>query len=567
MTDGNGTSTEYFNPGISIEDLDKSEKAIFDMVHQDMWQNIATNLGVQNKDHRISARYVTGRAISQQEYDAMYREDPTFAKIVDGIPEHGTRKWIKVTAQVDEGDEGSDSVDSDFSADVLDALEDLNAQQQVFELWKLARLDGGSAMLIGADDGQTPDKPLDVERIKTVSHLNVVSRHEIFPSDLIEDITSPDFRKPEFYMFTGRAGLNTTVGKQEVGTIVRSTPMAGTIRSKALEDLGAQRIHHTRVIRMRGIVVAEAQGRSAHTDREGATDTQFWGTPIVQRVYDDLRQYNSIFSHVEAGFKDLAQGIMGIKNLPELLATVKGNELLMKRMALIALAASSFNMVLFDPDKESYEKRPGGFAGVDKVLLRFMEKLSSAAEIPMTKLFGMAPAGLSTDDESAEKTFNASIANKQKLKLRDPLNRIVEALLNADDGPTDGNVPEKWKVSFIPLDEPNEGEQATTAKTWAETDGLHLLNGTLDEVETRSRLKNDPDQPYTLRAERDQAMEELNDPMAEAEAKKVAQELGMQGLEAGAGAEGGDPISTGAAGAPPAPSSPDPDDDEDADKE
>ena len=549
MATGNGTIPN----SISIDDLEKGERAILDMVHHDMWQNIATNLGVEDKDHRVRARHVAGRAIPQQEYDSMYREDPVFAKIVDGIPEHGTRKWIKVTAQMDEGDEGSDNVDSNFGADVLDALEDLDAQQRVFELWRLARLDGGAAMIIGADDGKEPEEPLDRERIKTVKHLNVVSRHEIFPSNMIEDITSPNFREPEFYMFTGRASMSTENGKNEVNSVVRSTPMLGTVRGKALEDLGAQRLHHSRVIRMRGIVVADSQSRSLQTGRDDATDTQFWGTPVVQRVYDDLRQYNSIFSHVEAGFKDLAQGIMGIKNLPELLATTKGNELLLRRMTLIALSASSFNMVLFDPDKESYEKRPGDFAGVDRILLRFMEKLSSAAEIPMTKLFGMPPAGMSTDDQSAEKTFNAAIANKQKLKLRKPLNRIIEALLHAKDGPTDGNVPEKWKVGFIPLDEPNESEQATTAKALAETDGLHLLNGTLDEVEVRSRLKNDPDQPYTLRADRDEAMEAMSEPLAAAEAGAMAQQLEIPVTgEAATGA--GEAV---AAGAPDTPSAPD----------
>ena len=254
---------------ISIDDLDKGERAILDMVHHDMWQNIATNLGVENKDHRIRARYVTGRAIPRQEYDSMYREDPVFAKIVDGIPEHGTRKWIKVTAQMDEGEDGSDDVDSDFGADVLDALEDLDAQQQVFELWRLARLDGGAAMIIGADDGKNPEEPLDLERIKSVRHLNVVSRHEIFPSDLIEDINSPNFRDPEFYMFTGRAGLSKSENQQEVNTIVRSSPMQGTIRGNALEELGAQRLHHTRVIRMRGIVVADSQARSLQAGQIG----------------------------------------------------------------------------------------------------------------------------------------------------------------------------------------------------------------------------------------------------------------------------------------------------------
>lgn len=501
---------------LSVQDLDEAQRLIGDMVRHDMWQNIATNLGVENKDHRQSARYVSGRTIQRKEYEAMYVEDPVFAKIVDGIPEHGTRKWIKVTAQESQGDQQSDDVESDFGADVLDALEDLEAQARIFELWRLARLDGGAAMVIGANDGRQASEPLEETQIKSLDFLNVVSRYEIYPSDPIRDVTSPDFRKPEFYMFTGNVGKE----KQQQAESLFKNRSNASASSEQFEDLGAIKIHHSRIIRMRGIVLAEASDRV-----QSERDDGFWGTPIIQRVYDDLRQYNNIFAHVEAGFKDLAQGIMGIKNLPEILATAQGNELLLKRMTLIALAASSFNMVLFDPEHETYEKRPGAFAGVDSVLLRFMEKLSSASEIPMTKLFGMPPAGLSTDDESAEKTFNAAIANKQKRKLRDPLNRIVSALLHASEGPTDGNVPEKWKITFIPLDEPNEKEQADTSYIRAQTDKLHLENGTLDEVEVRSRLKNDPEQPYTLNPDRDEAMESLNDPLKELETQREAQQL------------------------------------------
>lgn len=531
-------NSESVHPSISIDDLDKAITSIGGLVRQDIWQNIATGLGVENKDHRKSARYKHGREITRGEYDAMYIEDPVFAKIVDGIPEHGTRKWIKVTAQETEGEDGSNDVESDFAADVLSALEDLDAQQQIFECWRLSRLDGGAAIILGADDGKKAEEPLDLKSIKSLKHLNVVTRFEIFPIDIINDITSPFYREPMFYNFTGRGTLGTSAGEDDQG-VFRSTPMAG-LQQGGEGDVSLRRIHHSRVIRMRGINVTESQGRTLQGSSQTTSINQhLWGVPIVQRVYDDLRQYNTIFSHVEAGFKDLSQGIMGVKNLPEILSTTQGNELLLKRMALIALAASSFNMVLFDPEHESYEKRPGGFAGIDKVLLRFMEKLSSASEIPMTKLFGMPPAGLSADDQSAEKTFNASIANKQRRKLRDPLNRIVEALLNADDGPTGGQAPESWKVTFLPLDEPNEKEQAETDQTRAETDTAHLLNGTLTAMEVRSRMKNDPDQPYTLSTDRDEAMAELERPIDQTEAEKMAAQLRQPGEP------GADPIAAG----------------------
>ena len=486
---------------LSIADLKNARRNLEAFVRQDGWENSVTGLNIANRDHRIAARFRHGRQIGRAEYEAMYVEDPIFARIVDGIPEHATRKWIKITGST-ESEDGD--TDSDFGKATLDALEDLDAQGQFFELLRLSRLDGGAAMIIGADDGKDPEEPLDLNSIRRIDHLNVLSRFEIFPQELDRDPTSPTYQQPLFYDFTGTASA-----------------IAGTTETTS------GRIHHSRVIRMLGIRVSESPFRGTATE-QSETDLVsdlYWGTPIAQRVYDDLRQYNTIFGYVESGFKDLSQGVMGIKNLAEILSSDCGNEKLIRRMSLIGLAASSFNMVLYDPDFEQYEKRMAQLTGVDGVLIRFMEKLAAASELPLTKLFGMAPAGLSTDDESGERNFNTSIADKQKRLLKEPIGRVVEALLYSKEGPTDGKVPDQWSVSFVPLDEPSEDELAARRKLEAETDSIHIQNGTISEKEARSRLENEPDSPYVFDSDFDEAAEEMEtaEPLEQAEA--MAEEL------------------------------------------
>ncbi len=532
---------EWLANKLSVYDLENARENMTQFMRSDAWQNLTTNLGVEGKDHRVGARFQPGREVSRQEYEAMYIEDPLFARIVDGVPEHGTRRWIKITALDQTDDEGGDKIENDFSQDVMDALDKLDAQDQFFELWRLSRLDGGAAMIIPADDGQDPSEELNLKNIKSLEALNVVTRYEIFPTEINNDPTSPFFREPMFYTFTGKASARSAhiekPGDQRDQTAAGQRAPA---KSSGFDKLaGAQKIHHSRVIRMRGIVLSESLDRIQGTSQR---DDFNWGVPIVQRVIDDLRQYNSIFSHVEAGFKDMSQGVFGMKNLAELLSVTDSNQKLIDRMTLIALAASSFNMVLFDPEFESYEKRVSQFGGVDQVLMRFMEKLAGAAEMPLTKLFGLTPAGLSTDDEAGDRTFNATIASKQRKKLRKPISRLVEILLHAKEGPTDGVVPEKWKMQFVPLDEPNEKEDADRRKIEADTDAAHLLNGTLELHEARTRLRNDPDLPYTLDAQVDEAMQAAAEPMDPEEAAKIAAEL--------------------AAGAPPVPPPvPDPDPD------
>ena len=563
MSEQIGTTIEaradWLAKRLSVDDLKNARENLGAFMRTDAWENISTNLGVVGKDHRMASRFRRGRTITRQEYEAMYIEDPIFARIVDGVPEHGTRRWVKVTAVETSGEEGEEEVENDFSQDVMDALEDLEAQDQIFELWRLARLDGGAAMILPADDGQDPSEELNLDRIKSMEALNVLTRFEIFPTEINNDPTSPLFRQPMFYTFTGKASARSA--QIEQAPTDPKDQLASGQRSEKQEGLnkliGAQRIHHSRVIRMRGIVLSESLDRTQGT---AIQDDFNWGTPIVQRVYDDLRQYNAIFGHTEAGFKDMSQGVFGMKNLSELLAVTDSNEALIARMTLIGLAASTFNLVLIDPEFESYEKRSAQFSGIDQVLIRFMEKLAAAAEIPMTKLFGMAPAGLSSDDESGDRTFNTSIASKQRKNLRTPLNRIVEILLHAKDGPTGGVVPESWKVQFVPLDEPNEGEEATRRKVQADTDAVHLLNGTLELHEIRSRVRNDADSPYTLDPKVDEALEAVAEEIDPAEAAKQAQGLG---IKADPEAQP-PPLPPGADVPPPDPNAPpvDPDDDE-----
>lgn len=128
-----------------------------------------------------------------------------------------------------------------------------------------------------------------------------------------------------------------------------------------------------------------------------------------------------------------------------------------------------------------------------------MDELAAVSEIPLSKLFGQAPTGLSTDDASGERNFNDTIATKQRRILRPVLERMIEFLIAAKRVPT---VPmDKWSLEFKPLSEPTEQDKATTDKTKAETDTLLVSQGIISETEARSRWKSDPSTPYTLESE------------------------------------------------------------------
>ncbi len=398
-----------------------------------------------------------------------------------------------------DAESGAD-VEETFAQDTLGALEDIEAEQAFYDLWRLARLDGGCAIVLVTNDGAPPHLPLNPKNLRSIDKLNIVTRFELTPGELDLDPGSTNFRNPETWTFSDPHGRQGGV------------------------------IHHTRIIPMQGFKISPSY------DREGAVlglSEPYWGVPIIYSLHDKLRQFHTTFDYTEAVFADIAQGVFKIKDLAELMKSPESREKLMKRMQLTAMAKSAFNMLLLDADNEDFEKRTTAFAGVDTTLVRFMELLSAVSEIPMTKLFGIAPGGLTSDDQSAEKTFNAMIAQKQKRLLRKPLNRLLYLLFASKNGPTNGEAPESWRLVFEPLDEPDGNQLAEKRRMEAETDRLHLENGSVSVMEVRGRLRGEADHGYPLDSDFDDALQELEkeDPLLGQDPLQAVDPFGDEGDE------------------------------------
>ncbi|MBI4815194.1 MAG: DUF1073 domain-containing protein [Deltaproteobacteria bacterium] len=426
----------------------------------DGWQNLLTGLALESKDHRLGAKFTRGPRRDPSLVDAQYEEDWLFARIIDTVPDHATRKFIQVTID--------DSADEDLGLTVRHRLEELDVANRFFDLMRFDGLDGGACMVLGADDGADPATPLNVARVRRVRHLNVVRRHEIQVERLDEDPNSEYYGEPEYYRFS---------------------------RTQ-------QRIHASRVIRL---VSIPAGPWSPYRDNG-------WGVPRIQRLYDEMRSFGTLFDYVEGGFKDLTQGALSIKGLANILGHADGETRLKDRLRLMQMTASVFNAVLLDAD-EKFEKRTSGtMAGYSDVMLRFMDKLASASEIPISILFTNRPTGFATDNDADKRTFYDSVANKQRRWLNKPVERVLEVVMHEQEGPTGGTPPKNWSWQWQPLEEENEKETAERRKTEAETD-THLVDaGLITLGEARSRLVNDAKTPYVLDLELDLDAKEEPDP-------------------------------------------------------
>lgn len=418
----------------------------------DSFQNLVTGLGVSGKDASLNTRFKRRDvAISRDEIKALYEQQSIFARIIDLPAEHATRRWIEI--------KGGDEVDG-FGQLVLDGLEALKAQDRIYNAYRLDRLDGGSVIVMGVDDGQDVAEPLNLDRVQRLDYLTVLSRYEAWPENLDMNPLSPTYRQPTFWRFSS----------------------AGSAVSQA-------KVHASRVIRFSGIQTTE----DAFLARQG------WGLPVPERIYDDYREFGSVFGYAAAMFKNLYQGVLTIDGLNVLLSNEKGTNSVTKRLGAIAYMASALNLVLVDKS-ENYEQRTLSMSGVSDAMVRTMDKLAASSEMPLSILFGQAPTGLSTDDKGGRTTYYDAIASRQRRDLMDPLSRIATVMCRAKQGPTKGKLPARWRIVFRPLEEPSETEIAQNRMTNASADEKLIMSQVISPDEARTRLSNDAHSPYTLEA-------------------------------------------------------------------
>lgn len=448
----------------------------------DSWGNVITGLSVTGKDARLSTTYSARAPVDQMTIESMYEQDDIFPLIVDRIPEHGTRKWIRMTGAID----ARGRPDKDFGRMCIEGLEAMGgriaggARGAIFELWRQHRLYGGAVLIVGADDGQAMDQPLVLERIRSIRYLNVVNRWELNQGERNRDPLSPNFRKPDWYSPT------------------------------STED----RIHHSRVIRLpRSMVASDRSMRGSHG----------WDLPILERVWEPLRQFGSLFGYAEHIFQDLFQGVVTMKGLMEMLAADEGTNAVLQRLQTMALVRSSLNMIVLD-EGETYERRNQTPTGLSDIMIRTMDRLAAAAEMPLSILFGQAPTGLSTDDVSGRTSFYDSVRNKQDRLLRGAITYLIEILIASKDGPFKGKAPTTWSFDFAPLLEPDDKQVAERRHMDAETEEKLIANDILTPQEVRSRYLNDPSLPYQL----DVSLETTTDFADPVGDQQAAAELGLR---------------------------------------
>lgn len=428
--------------------------------------NVLTGLGT-DVDHRLSTKVAYKNRLGWEERDELYVTNHVIAVIIDKPADEATSAWIELGGEGGEGEteskaKGPGGIDDDWPRKVLDALEGLKAQEVFADFLKRDAKDGGACCLMLVDDGQPLDKPISRRTVRGVRGLVLVDNRLVRPGQDVGDYASPHYGRPEMFAITNYAS-----GKM-------------------------QNVHADRILASYGILASDETRR-----RRGG-----WGESVVDRVATPVLRFTEAWEYIQTTLAKFSQDYIAIEGLTELLSSrgKEGEDLIRRRLQVFQKYRSTLRVAPID-SKDRIDSKAVSYQGIATILAQAMEEVAAAAQMPLTLLFGHAPGGLSTDDESGKANWRKRVGAIQEKKLRDPLNRLIDLLLISSEGPTKGAVPDRWKLKFCSLEEPDEEAESKTRNQDAQTDAILVTSQIINPAEARTRLLKADDCVYDLDAE------------------------------------------------------------------
>lgn len=389
-----------------------------DVKRNDGWRNLLAGLGGKmDKRRRTEPEPYVRRDDSS--LAGAYMSDGFARNVVDMPADDMTREWLEV------GD--------DPDGKVSEALRAVDAESKLNEALKWARLFGGSFVVLGAMDGRTLEKPLNLPSLRSLDWLYVGDRTQVSlgQCQVNRDPMSKDFGKVEVYDITFR---------HSAGSGAADVP---------------RKVHASRVLTFYG----EPAPISGQVNLD--SEVRHWGLSSLQATWDHLMDYGGVSGSVANLMYELIVNVYLVDGLAEMLAA--GNEAqVIQRMEVISMTKSMINGVLLD-SREKLERNTASLAGVPEVLDRYMIALSGAARIPVTRLFGRSPAGLNATGESDLSTYYDTVRAKQKNELLKPAQYLV------DVAAASLKMAGPHQVTFNPLKQMTPAEVASLNKDRATT--------------------------------------------------------------------------------------------------
>lgn len=389
--------------------------------------NLVANLGTARD--KASANTYVYAPLTEYEVEVAYRDVPLARRIVDMPAEDAFREWREWQAE----------------ADQITAIEEeedkLRVQWNLINGQKAARLWGGAAIYIGVKGVTDTGKPLDPRTVRLggLEYLAIISKRELAAGEIQRDPRLSGFGRPSYYtMATGLTGV------------------------------GSVRVHPSRLVLLAGEEVPSGSSLDIN---------QGWGDSVLNGVLDSVKRVDATAGSIASLVFEAKVDVLKVKNFMRDLAS-RGQAYAdewQRRNALI-MAAKGINGTLMIDGEDDYQQKSANFAGLPEVLVQFMQISSSAAQIPMTLLFGMSPGGLNATGDADIRGYYDRIKVMQNLEIKPATHILTECLIRSALGDRPPEIFYNWRSLW----QQTQKEKAEVGKLLAETlvaaDGLGAIS-------------------------------------------------------------------------------------------
>jgi phage-related protein (TIGR01555 family) len=207
-----------------------------------------------------------------------------------------------------------------------------------------------------------------------------------------------------------------------------------------------------------------------------------WGMSSLQTVYDSFRHYWTGLNSAATLLTEFDIFVHKVRGLAAMLAAGKESSI-RDRLQVNDMSKSIYRGYAIDAEKEELEFISRNFGGIGEILEKLRVDIIGASKIPHTVLFGESPSGLGSTGRSEERDFAKMLADYQSVNFKRPMKKLLEYIMLSKEGPTKGELPESWRISFNPLFELNEREMADVRARVAAVDGRYIQLGVLSPKE------------------------------------------------------------------------------------
>jgi phage-related protein (TIGR01555 family) len=378
--------------------------------------------------------------LSQNDVDNQYASSWIFRRAIDVLVEDSLREWVDLKTE-----------DKDLISDINSKVKSLKAVKKTMEALRLARMYGGSVLVIGAVDGGDAEKELAEDSITEIAFLQPIDRWQLVIDSKYKDPLQPNYGEPEIYSINPLHGENT-----------------------------GSKIHASRVIRFDGVYLPPRK----------KIQNQGWHDSVYVGIVDDIK--NFILSNQTAGqlLQDFITKVLEMPNLTELIENEQFNSIEARiQYALAAMSNVGLSLIQGGDDGEKFSKIQTPITGFTELQEQMKDIVCAAFRTPKVKLFGQQPGKLAGIDETI-KNYYDDISAYQETELHDKIDRIYSLLLKSKENKK--GEPEKWSIEFNPLRVPSDKEQAEIQEIQSRADKNNVETGILsaDEV-AESRFTDD----------------------------------------------------------------------------